>query len=730
MDKSLYKTFDELINLLNKSDKKYNINMINRAFLKAQKFHGNQKRVSGVPYILHPISVAYILAELGMDSQCIVAAILHDVVEDTSADIKDIKNEFGEEISKLVDGVTKFKIIDSSAEEQHTRNVRKMMIAMSQDIRVIIIKLADRLNNMRTIACMPEKKRRRKSFENMELFVPIAHRLGIRSVKEELEDLSLKYLDPVAYKEIEQSLELNKHEREKFLENIKIKIMEKIGPLFPNVKIEGRIKSTNGIYRKVFLKGRTMEQVYDIYAIRVIVDTVNDCYNALGIIHDTFKPIPNRFKDYISIPKPNMYQSLHSTVLGTEGIPFEVQIRTWDMNKTAEYGIAAHWKYKLSTLENKDALEKCLSWIKKMVNDQNEGGDLSDIVGNIKLDLAPEEVFVLTPKGKVITLPNGATVIDFAYAIHTQIGHRMIGAKVDKRIVPLDYKVKTGEIIEIITTKETGRGPSRDWIKFVRTSEARNKIRQWFKREKRSENILTGHVALERDLKKYNINLNENELIQLIEPYLKRSHCSSINDFYASIGYGGISLNKLLPRIKENYSKLKSSNNDNSHIIVKTDKPIVKSFSNSSIELEGIKNCLVKLSNCCHPIPYDNIIGFITRGNGVSIHRTDCKHVPKDIKTCKEPQRWIKASWTSEITGKFSSSLEILAENKNNVLPNLTLQLYHLNISINSMNSKTIQSGRLLILITITVSGPNQLNAIISTLSSQVSGVISIKRKP
>ncbi len=725
-DKSEYKTFEDLMNLLGSSDKEYDTELIKRAFIKAKTSHGEQRRVSGIPYILHPISVAYILAELGMDSQSIAAALMHDILEDTSTGKSEIRNEFGEEIANLVDGVTKFKIIDSSEEEQHTRSVRKMLIAMSQDIRVIIIKLADRLNNMRTIECMPDHKRRKKSLENMELFVPIAHRLGIRSIKEELEDLSFKYLDPAAYKEIEQSLELNKDDREKFLQSIKDELMKKLGPLFPHIHIEGRIKSANGIYRKVFLKGRTMEEVYDIYAVRVIVDTVNDCYNVLGIIHEMFNPIPNRFKDYISMPKPNMYQSLHTTVLGTQGIPFEVQIRTFDMHKTSEYGIAAHWKYKLKSLENKDALEKCLSWVKKLVDDENENEDLSDIVRNIKLDLAPEEVFALTPKGEPIALPTGATVIDFAYAIHTEIGHRMIGAKVDKRIVPIDYRVKTGEIIEIITTKETGRGPSRDWLKIVRTSEARNKIKQWFKREKRGSNIITGRMVMEKELKRNNISLNEEELIKLIEPYFRRGTYSGLDDFYAAIGYGGIMVSKVINVIKEKLLKLRAQTNCTEGGERSSDSGN-NTKGHFGIELDGVTNCLVKLGNCCHPLPQDDIIGFVTRGSGVTIHRTDCKNVPKHIRDDENFGRWIKANWSGRYSAVFLSSLEIISENKNTLLSDLTSQLFHLNTKIQEMSSRNIDTNKIITIVTVSIRSPEQLNAIVSTLS-KVSGVISIKR--
>ena len=717
-----YRTFEELVSFLEKSDKKYDMQLIKKAFDYAKKAHGKQKRVSGVDYILHPVSVAYILAELGMDTQSIAAALLHDVLEDTSAGVDEIKNEFGSEIAKLVDGVTKFKIIDSTEEEQQIISVRKMLVAMSQDIRVIIIKLADRLNNMRTIACMPDKKRIKKSIENMELFVPIAHRLGISSVKEELEDLSLKYIDPEAYKKIEDSLKLKENDREKLLNNIKTKILKKIAPIFPKVHIEGRVKSINGIYNKVFLKGRTMEEVYDIYAIRVIVNTINECYNVLGIIHEMFNPIPNRFKDYISIPKPNMYQSLHTTVLSQEGIPFEFQIRTWDMHKTAEYGVAAHWKYKLNPLENKDALEKYLSWVKNIVDYHGDNEDLNDIVGNIKLDLAPEEVFALTPKGEAISLPMGATVIDFAYAIHTEIGHRMIGAKVDKRIVPITHKLKTGEIVEIIAAKETGRGPSRDWLKIVKTSEARNKIRQWFKKEKRSDNIVEGKIALERELKRNGLFLSSDEIKMSIEPFLRRKNYHALDDLYAAIGYGGVKLQNIVSAVKEQYLK---------NVDVSNTKPLSDDHNKrdkeeeSQIKLDGVENCLYRLSRCCYPIPYDDIIGFVTRGSGVSIHRCSCKNVPKIISKDNQPERWIKATWAGKFKGSFVASLEILSEN--NILPELTMQLNHLKIKISSISSRSIENEKTITILDIVVNGTDQLNAVITTLS-QIVGIIYVKR--
>ena len=542
-------SYEELLELIKNSGREFNMEMIQKAYELADGAHKGQMRLSGEPYIIHPLAVACILVELGMDSESVVGGLLHDVVEDTDYTLEDIRKMFNQEVANLIDGVTKLgKIPYSSREEQQAENIRKMLIAMSEDIRVIIIKLADRLHNMRTLEFKPPQKQRDTALESMEVYAPIAHRLGIRAVKEELEDLSLRYLDPVAYREIEDTLAMQSKDRIAFIERTKDEIRQRVSDIIPNVYLEGRVKSINGIFRKMFIQGKSMEEIYDVYAVRVIVDTVTDCYNVLGLIHDMFQPIPNRFKDYISTPKPNMYQSLHTTVLSKDGIPFEVQIRTWEMHYTAEYGIAAHWKYKLG-MTRSTSLDERLVWIRQMLENQKDSEDATDIVRAIKSDLAPEEVFVFTPKGQVISLPAGSTVIDFAYAIHSAVGNRMIGAKVDKRIVPIDYKVKTGEIIEILTTKEVGHGPSRDWLKIVKTSEARNKIRQWFKKERREENIVEGRSELEREFRRNNIELTDELLQSLMDTVGKRNSCNTLDDLYAAIGYGGIQLWKILSLI-------------------------------------------------------------------------------------------------------------------------------------------------------------------------------------
>lgn len=720
-------TFDGLLALIKNSGRSFDLEQIERAYHVAEEAHKEQKRKSGEPYITHPVAAASILVELGMDTPCIVAGLLHDVVEDTEVSLEEIIKMFGKEIANLINGVTKLgKVPFSSREEQQAENIRKMLIAMSEDIRVIIIKLADRLHNMRTIEYMTPQKQRDKALENMEVYAPIADRLGIHAVKEELEDLSLRCLDPMGYQEIEHALELHKDERSKFIDKIKKHISEKMEPIVPKVHLEGRVKSINGIYRKMFVQGRTMDQIYDVYAVRVIVDTVIDCYNALGIIHDLYHPIPNRFKDYISTPKPNFYQSLHTTVIGSEGIPFEVQIRTWDMHYTAEYGIAAHWKYKVG-VTSRDSLEDRLAWVRKILENQTEN-DATDLIGTIKSDIAPDSVFVFTPNGEVISLPVGSTVIDFAYAIHSAVGNRMIGAKVDKRIVPIDYQVKTGEIVEIITAKEGSHGPSRDWLKIVRTSEARNKIRQWFKKERREENIIEGKEELERELKRNGIVVPQNELYDMMQPYVKRQNCTNIEDIYAAIGYGGIQLWKIIHRMKEDYLKQKNATESTQVQEIPKTAELPKGKASNGVVVEGMGgDCLTKLSRCCNPLPGDDIIGFITRGFGVSVHKRSCSNVPQDIESCQEPERWIAVQWANQVKEEFKTTLEIVTEPSTGILMKITQQLYNLRISLHSLNSRELKNGTTVIYATITIHGLDHLNMIVSKLSN-IEGIISIKR--
>ena len=547
-------TIDDLMQAIKESGRSYDTDRIMAAYQVAKEAHKDQRRRSGEPYISHPVAVAIILVGLGMDTETLVAALLHDVVEDTATTGESIEKQFGEDVALMVNGVTKLgQVPFSTREEQQAENVRKMLLAMAQDVRVIIIKLADRLHNMRTLESMPPQKQRDKSLETMEVYAPLAHRLGLKLVKEELEDTALRFLDPAAYSEIESQLILRKDERDKFLSMIRERLTERLNAEGMHFYLESRVKSIYGIYRKVYIQGRDFDEIFDVYALRVIVDTVNECYNVLGVVHDMFRPIPNRFKDYISTPKANMYQSLHTTVLDKEGIPFEIQIRTWDMHYIAEYGVAAHWKYKAG-LSGKDSLEEKLAWVRQLLEAQQESDDVEDIVRTIKTDIAPEEVFVFTPKGDVISLPSGSTIIDFAYAIHSAVGNRMMGAKVDGRIMPIDTVVKTGMIIEIITGNT--KGPNRDWLKVVKTSEARNKIRAWFKKEKREENIAAGREELEKEFRRSSISLTEQQEEEFLAYLAEKQQMKNVDDFLAAIGYGGISLAKIAPRIKTDYVKM------------------------------------------------------------------------------------------------------------------------------------------------------------------------------
>lgn len=713
----------KLTEIIGKSYTEEEIANVKKAYELAAKVHEGQKRLSGEPYIMHPLSVALILARLGMDDASIIAAMLHDTVEDTDLTNDEIKKEFGDTVAELVDGVTKIgRVPLQTKEEQQAENIRKMLIAMSRDIRVIIIKLADRLHNMRTLMYKPEQRRRDIALETIEIYAPIAHRLGIRPIKEELEDLSISYLDPVAYNDIGKALEQQSKSRNEFLADIKARIEERIKTVVSGAQVSGRIKSVHGIYRKMYMQNKNFDEIYDIYAVRIIVDSVIDCYNCLGVIHDMFKPIPGRFKDYISTPKPNMYQSLHTTVLGKEGIPFEVQIRTWEMHHTAEYGIAAHWKYKLG-INGTVKFEERLAWIRQLLENQSDSEDVEDLVSTIKSDLVPEEVFVFTPKGDVFNLPMGATVIDFAYAIHSAVGNKMIGAKVDGRIVPLDYQVKTGEIVEVLTSSQPGKGPSRDWLNIVKTSQARAKIRQWYKKERRDENIAEGKAEVEKEFKRNFIRLAEPEYTEFIKKIAERQHCKSIEDFYAAIGYGGISLMHMMPKIKEDYVKM-----------TKAEEPVIniapvkkRTKSTEGVVVEGIDNCLIKFSRCCNPLPGDNIIGFITRGHGVSIHTRNCPNVPADISKAGEPDRWVVAYWHTNIREDFKCTLQISCLNRIGLFADVSSLLANMHIMINDISTRNTKDGRTSIMLTVSVNGVEHLNSLTAKLS-KISGVLSVER--
>ena len=701
--------------------------IIDKAFETANSFHEGQLRRSGEPYIIHPIAVANILVDLGMDYQSIVAALLHDVVEDTDYTIEQLSEEFGEDVAILVDGVTKLGKVQlnnrETKEEQQAENVRKMLLAMSKDIRVIIVKLADRLHNMRTLEFVDPQKQRDKALETLEIFAPISHRLGIRSVKEELEDRAIRFLDPVAYAGIEENLKNSSRSGNDFLETTKEKILERVHQFVPNAQISGRIKSVHGIYRKMYMQGKDFDQIFDIYAVRIIVDSVVDCYNCLGIIHDMYNPLPNRFKDYISTPKPNMYQSLHTTVIGNEGVPFEVQIRSWDIHRTAEFGIAAHWKYK-SGVTAKQSFDDRLQWIREMLEAQQESGDAREIVSSIKTDLITDEVFVYTPKGDVVNVPMGSTVIDFAYAIHSAVGNRMTGAKVDGRIVPIDYVVKTGQIVEILTSSQQGKGPSRDWLNIVKTSQAKSKIRNWFKKERREENIIQGKEEVEREFKRNYIRLSDEDYEKFIKRLSERQRMENVDDFYAAIGYGGVSINRLMPYIKEEYQK----NYDKSRFEVKTIPVKDNSKKNKEgVTVEGIDNCLIKFSQCCNPLPGDNIIGFITRGHGVSIHKRDCTNVPKDISNCAEPARWVNAYWNGNVKEEYKATLQLTCLSRVGLMAEIATQVANMRVNITSISTHDMKDGRTIVELTVNVSGVDHLKNLISRIE-KIEGILQVER--
>ena len=713
-------TYGQLRRDLQESGRPYDFDMIDRAYALAEKAHDGQRRRSGEPYICHPMCVAQILIELGMDSESISAALMHDVAEDTAVTIDEIRAQFGPEVALLVDGVTKLTQIKfSNVEDRQAENLRKMLLAMSQDVRVMIIKLADRLHNMRTGDAWPEQKRRDKALETMEVYAPIAHRLGISNIKEELEDRSLQYLDPIGYSTIQGLLD---EHGDDFLNDVCNTIQEHLAENgITNASIKHRIKSVYGIYRKMFVQNKVFEEIYDVYAVRIILDTVAECYTALGLIHDMYHPLPNRFKDYISTPKPNGYQSLHTTVIGHEALPFEVQIRTRDMDRQAEYGIAAHWKYKAGlTSGGSDKLDERLAWVRQLLESQRSSADATDLLSDIKSDLLPEEVFAFTPRGDVINLPAGATVIDFAYAIHSAVGNRMIGAKVNNRIVPIDHQVVTGEIIEIITGPEN-RGPSRDWLNIVKTSEAKNKIRNWFKKERREENIAEGKEALEREMRRNLMNVPSEQYDEFMASLARRNRCNSVDELYAALGYGGLQMSRVLPKLKDEYARLRPPEPKPVTLDIK------RVHSSDGVVVEGIDNCPIKFAKCCSPLPGDDIIGFVTRGFGVSIHKKDCKNVRESMRHPENAERWVRAYWDTAAREQYSATLELTCMDRANLVSDIALALGDMRVPIYSLAARAAEQGRAHMSVTVGITNTEHLNNVVARLK-KVKDVISVIR--
>ena len=715
-------TWEKLCEAIQASGKAYNMEMIQKAYELANNAHNGVCRRSGEPYICHPLAVARLVLDLGMDSESIAAALLHDVVEDTPTTLDDLKAAFGEEVALLVDGVTKLtKIQFSNIEELQAENLRKMLLAMSRDVRVMIIKLCDRLHNMRTGDAWPEQKRRDKARETMEVYAPIANRLGILNVKEELEDRSLHYLDPVGYSEISRML--SERAGEEFL----IKVSGVIERRLVESGIEGatikrRVKSIYGIYRKTIMQNKSFDEIYDIYAVRVILDTLAECYSTLGLIHDMYHPLPNRFKDYISTPKPNGYQSLHTTVIGHEGIPFEVQIRTRKMDEQAEYGVAAHWKYK-EGLDGHDKLDERLAWVSQLLENQRVSEDSGNLLHDLKSDLLPEEVFAFTPKGDVINLPTGATCIDFAYAIHSAVGNRMVGCKVNNRMVPIDHIVSTGEIIEVILGP-ADKGPSRDWLKIVRTSEAKSKIRNWFKKMRREENIQEGRDTLARELRREMIFIPDDELDEFIGSCCRRLRQNNAEELYAAIGYGGITVANCLPKLKEEWQKRKSEEGKNEQL-AKVD--LSKVHATDGVVVEGFDNTPIKFAKCCSPLPGDPIVGFITRGFGVSIHKQTCANAVASMKDPSNAPRWVKAYWADSVKDSYKAGLEIIALNRNELLQDVLSALADIRVPIYAMNARQVENNCAMVSLTIGINNTEHLNRVVARLS-KVRDVLKVTR--
>lgn len=720
------KTFEQLVEKIRASEKPYDLEKITQAYKVAEKAHEGQLRTSGDPYITHPLAVASILLDYCMDTDTICAALLHDTVEDTDVTLDELRKKFGEDVALMVDGVTKIGLVPLvSKEEQQAENIRKILMAMSKDIRVIIIKLADRLHNMRTLAARPPEKQRKTSLETMNFYAPIAHRLGMSDVKEEMEDIAIHYLDPYGCKEVEEQIALHKEERDAFIDSIKKRIRERISDIKPEPIIEGRVKSIYSIYKKVYVKNKRFDEIYDIYAVRVIVQSVIECYNVLGVIHDMFRPIPYRFKDYIATPKPNRYQSLHTTVIGREGIPFEVQIRTVEMHNTAQYGVAAHWKYKAGISGNVSG-EKRFDWIRQLLERQQEADDVEAIADAIKTDLSPDEVFVFTPKGDVVALPTGATVLDFAYHIHTQVGNKMTGAKVGGRMVSFDYVVHTGEIVEILTSGSPNYGPNRNWIEIAKTTEAKSKIRSWFKKECREENIERGREELEREFKRNNIAITP----ELLQTSASRQRLDSVDDLYAAIGYGGVSMAKIVQRIKEDQLR---NHKEQQAIQAAAENPMESISENNrrsrkkGIIIEGMENCLVKFAQCCNPLPGDPIIGFVTRGFGVSIHKQDCVNVVNNRDAPDNKDRWLKATWAGVEDSTYRATIDVIAEDRITIFADITTAIAANHIPLQEMNGHHLKNGNLDLVVTVEIAGVEQLSNVMGRIQ-KIPGVISVER--
>jgi GTP pyrophosphokinase len=693
-----------------------------KAYNFAETAHEGQLRNSGERYFVHPFNVAMILADMNMDTPTIIAGLFHDILEDTNITYETIVSEFGEEVANLVDGVTKLRKLNyKTKQENQAENLRKMVMAMAKDIRVIIIKLADRLHNMRTLEYMSDEKKKEKALETLEIYAPLAHRLGISKIKWELEDLSLRYLDPEGYYDLVDKVSKQRKEREAYIQDIITTLQKKLDEMDIHCEISGRPKNFYSIYRKMVYQNKSFEQIFDLTAIRVIVDSVKDCYGVLGMVHTLWKPIPGRFKDYIAMPKPNMYQSLHTTVIGPKGEIFEVQIRTWEMHRTAEYGIAAHWKYKEGTTKS-DNFDDKLTWLRQLLEWQKDLKDPKEFMESLKIDFFTDEVFVFTPKGDVIDLPNGSTPVDFAYRVHTDVGNSCVGAKVDGRIVPLDYKLKNGNIVSIITSNNTG--PSRDWLKIVKSSQAKSKIRQWFKKEENDLNLNRGKEILEREVKRQGYKPADMIKEDWLKSIASKLSLSSTDALYAGLGYGSVTLSQIMTKLKEFYKKYYISKDEKDNIgknigsTVKKDHPLAQ-----GVIVKGLDNIKVRFSRCCNPVPGDEIVGYITRGRGVSVHRADCPN----IKELRKDERFIEVEWDTQKKASYKAEIQIKASDRTGFLAEVTQKMTDSNLTVISLNARTNKEKVALINITLGIKDIVELRDLMKKIK-KIKGVIDVYR--
>ncbi len=714
---------EKLVNKVEQYNPQADLSLIIEAYHFAEAAHAGQVRNSGEKYFVHPFNVAIILAELNMDTETIIAGLLHDVIEDTDISHDDIAEKFGNEIANLVEGVTKLKKLKyKTKQENQAENLRKMVLAMASDIRVIIVKLADRLHNMRTLEYMSDEKKKEKALETIEIYAPLAHRLGISKIKWELEDLSLRFLDPTNYYDLVERVSKRREERIDFINGIVDTLSIKLDEVDIKHDISGRPKSFYSIYKKMMYQGKAFDQIFDLTAIRILVDDVKDCYGVLGIVHNLWKPLPGRFKDYVAMPKPNMYQSIHTTVIGPKGEIFEVQIRTWDMHRTAEYGIAAHWKYK-EGVERSSKFDDKLTWLRQLLEWQTEINDPKDFMETLKIDFFTDEVFVFTPKGDVINLPDGSTPIDFAYRVHTEVGNKCVGAKIDGRIVPLNYRLKNGNIVDVITST-SGSGPSRDWLKIVKSTQAKNKIRQWFKVKDKDLNLTKGKDMLEKEVKKLGYKPSEILKEEWLKGIASKASINSIDDLYASIGYGNITLNQVISKLRIKYNDFYKIENEKEILESKIQQAQQKKpRSTQGINVKGVDNIKIRFSRCCNPVPGDEIVGFITKGRGVSVHRSDCPNIVASDDT----ERFIEVEWDTQKQASYQAEIQIRANDRAGLLADITHKISEVDLGVLSLNARTTKERVVFINLTLEIKDIDELKGLIKKIK-KIKNVIDVYR--